>query len=228
MSSEIQVNKEILSKFLENLLNRQLESSASEWFASKLSQLQKDHKTRDLFLTFSAIPRFLGNQPLNLSEEDKQQAQEIRSGLSLEEWTLSQAARVLTITSFPHDSPEGYLKILDQIFSTAEVNELVALYSALPLLPYPEKLQARAAEGVRTNMSVVFDSVVLNNPYPCDYLDESAWNQMVLKALFMERPLYKIYGLENRSNDQLSKMISNYAHERWAAGRTTSPKCGDL
>ena len=110
------------------------------------------------------------------------------------------------------------------MFNSGEVTELVALYSALPLLPYPEKLTNRASEGIRTNMSVVFDAVVLNNPYAADYLDEGPWNQMVLKALFMERPLYQIQGLEKRSNARLTKMISNYAHERWAAGRSTSPE----
>ena len=224
MSADIQVNSELLSDFLSGLLHRQIEASANDWFTQKLAQLKSKPQTKDLYLTFSAIPRYLGKHALQLSAADLEQANVLRQGFNPEGWSAAQAARVLTICSFHFDNSESYLKILDQLFNSAEVTELVALYSALPLLPYPEKLKNRASEGIRTNMSVVFDAVVLNNPYPADYLDEGPWNQMVLKALFMERPLYQIQGLERRSNARLTKMISNYAHERWAAGRSTSPE----
>ncbi|GJM28310.1 MAG: hypothetical protein DHS20C17_09450 [Cyclobacteriaceae bacterium] len=220
MSAEIQ----LLYPYLSELVYRQLEGDAQQWLQKKLSQLQAQPKPRDLYLTFSAMPRFIGKAPLTLSREEIYKVQGIRAGLSLEGWTLPQAARVLTVCSYRYPDADTFLKLMDQLFSAAEVSELVALYSSLPVLPYPEKLKLRASEGIRTNMSVVFDAVVLNNPYPVENLDESAWNQMVLKALFMERPLYKIYGLEQRSNLELSKMISNYAHERWAANRTTSPE----
>ena len=224
MSADIQVDSKLLSNFLNGLLHRQLEASSSDWFTEKLSQLKSEPKTKDLYLTFSAIPRFIGKQALQLSASDLEQANDLRQGFKPDGWSVAQAARVLTICTFPFENSESYLKILDQLFNAAEVTELVALYSALPLLPYPEKLKNRASEGIRTNMSVVFDAVVLNNPYPADYLEEGPWNQMVLKALFMERPLYQVQGLESRCNPRLTKMISNYAHERWAAGRSTSPE----
>ena len=224
MGVDIQVDSEVLSEFLGGLLHQQIDASASDWLTTKLHQLQSDPQTRDLYLIFSAIPRFLGRNELQVSSSDSDKAEVLRKGLSIKGWTLAQAARVLTICTFPFEDSDSYLRILDQLFNSAEVTELVALYSALPLLPYPNKLKDRTSEGIRTNMSVVFDAVVLNNPYPSEYLDEGAWNQMVLKALFMERPLYQIYGLEDRGNVRLTKMISNYAHERWAAGRPTSPE----
>ena len=224
MESDSQVDNQALTQFLGNLINEQLDDPARLWLKQKLDAITSKAELKDLYLTFSAIPRFLGKQTLEVSADHLQAAQKLRKGLTIEGWTISQAARVLTICSYPFPDEQSFLNIMDQLFSAAEVTELVALYSALPVLPYPEALNARASEGVRTNMSVVFDAVVLNNPYPCEYLEEGAWNQMVLKALFMGRPMYKIYGLERRSNLSLSKMISDYAHERWAAGRPTSPE----
>jgi len=224
MGSVSQVDNKEITEFLKELLIRQLHGSASQWLSTRLESLQQNPQRRDLYLTFSAVPRFLGKGQLELTGEDLKQAENIRKGFNLTGWTVPQAARVLIVCSYSYSNPESFIEVLDQLFGAAEVSELVALYSALPVLPYPEKLKARASEGIRTNMSVVFDAVVLNNPYPSEYLNEEAWNQMVLKALFMERPLYRIYGLERRSNLNLSKMISNYAHERWVAGRSTSPE----
>ena len=65
---------------------------------------------------------------------------------------------------------------------TPILGELVAIYQALPLLPFPEQYRARAAEGIRSNMNAVFEAMALRNPYPSDYLDEGAWNQLVLSV----------------------------------------------
>ena len=51
-------------------------------------------------------------------------------------------------------------------FDTAEMNELVALYSALPVLAYPEQWLFRATDAVRSNMGVVYEAIALGNPYP--------------------------------------------------------------
>ena len=116
------------------------------------------------------------------------------------------------------------MRRLDQLCATADVDELVAFYLGLAVYPDPPRHRLRAAEGLRTNMSVVFESVAHRNPYPAEQLSEEAWNQMVLKALFIGSPLHPIVGLDRRANSVLARMLCDYAHERWAAGRPVSPE----
>ena len=113
---------------------------------------------------------------------------------------------------------------LDKLCSAADIDELVAFYRGLPLYPDPAQHVLRAAEGVRSNMRVVFEAVAHRNPYPAEHFVESAWNQMVLKALFVGTRLDLIAGLDARANPALARMLSDYAHERWAASRPVSPE----
>ena len=71
----------------------------------------------------------------------------------------------------------------------ATSSELVAFYRGLPLYPDQPRYALRAAEGMRTNMKGVFEAVAHRNPYPGEQFPEPAWNQMVLKALFVGSPL---------------------------------------
>jgi hypothetical protein len=118
----------------------------------------------------------------------------------------------------------AYLEALGQLFDDADLGELVALYQALPILPHPTALVTRAAEGVRSNMKAVFEAVALRNPYPAEFLDTGAFNQMVLKCLFVGSPLHWVFGLDDRVNGALAGMVCDYARERWAASRSVPPE----
>jgi hypothetical protein len=68
-------------------------------------------------------------------------------------------------------------------------------------------------------MTVVFNAIALDNPYPAEYLEEAAWNQLVLKTIFVGSPLHRIQGIDKRANAALASTLSDFAHERWAAKR---------
>jgi hypothetical protein len=119
---------------------------------------------------------------------------------------------------------ETFAQRFVQLCRTADVAEAIAFYRGLPLYPDPGRLEAQAAEGTRTNMRAVFEAVAHRNPYPREQFSENRWNHMVLKALFVGSTLHPIQGLDERANPTLARMLCDYAHERWAAGRPVSPE----
>ena len=209
---------------LHRALAESIESQALEWLDAKGTQIAGAKGPSAFFMAFSAVPRFVGKADLAWSSEELERAGTLRKSWSPQHWSSDQAARALLLLSLPVEDRERYLKTLNQLFQAADVAELVALYQSLPLMAYPEQHVLRAAEGIRSNMTTVFDAVALRNPYPFEHLEEEAWNQLILKAVFIGRPLHPIVGLDQRTSLELARMLIDYAHERWSAGRTVTPE----
>jgi hypothetical protein len=167
---------------------------------------------QSLQTAFVATPRFISKTPINTSKTP--------NGIDFKTWTLDKLVRAYFLTSLSDTDKEVYTKTLNTLFETAENNEAVALISSLPLLENPKAWLLRATDAVRTNIGVVFDAIAFENPYPKKYFSELAWNQLVLKCIFNDKPINRILGLDERANKDLATSISNLAHERWAAGRT--------
>ncbi|NEM99153.1 EboA domain-containing protein [Pontibacter burrus] len=210
--------------FLEKLLATQATPEALNWLLEKKQLVQASETGKELYLPFSATPRYVGKAPLNSTLEELEQANQLRKGFNPGNWTTDQIARTILLLCLPSENADNYSKTILKLFGNADMGELVALYAALPLLPHPEKFVYQATEGIRTNMGNVYEAIALNNPYPAENFTEAAWNQMVLKTIFTGKSLNKIYGLDERSNPELARMLSDYAHERWAAGRTVTPE----
>ncbi len=200
-----------------------LPPQAYAWLEQQLTSSDTPRPLKDFYLAFGQAPRRIGKQPLSLTAANLQAAQELRAGFTPAHWTTDQTARTLLLLTLPDADVAVYLHTLEQLFTTAEVGEWVALYQALPLLSHPEKLIRRASEGIRTSIDVVFNAIALDNPYPMEYLPEEAWNQMILKAVFIGSPLHRIQGISTRANATLARILTDYAHERWAAGRAITP-----
>jgi hypothetical protein len=172
---------------------------------------------------FAATTRKTGKQPVVLSEKENTEIQHIRPHLNVQHWAIDRLCRVWLIMYLDATDQQKYIRTIENLFPTAEMSEQVALYSALPVLAYPESWRGRCAEGIRSNIADVLESIMCNNPYPSENLDEPAWNQLVLKAIFTEKPINKIVNLDARANQHLADTLSDYAHERWAAHRTVHP-----
>jgi hypothetical protein len=212
-----------ISRLLHGWLERQLPDALVTWINDKHEQLESDSSDRALYLAISLVPRKLGKADLQLSDADFAAAGECRSGWDPREWSVDQAGRLLLLLR--HSGSETQIaERVAQLCRTGDVGELVTFYRGLPLYPDSALYVARAAEGIRSNMKAVFEAVAHRNPYPSESLDEGAWNQMVLKALFVGSLLKPVVGLDQRSNPALAQMLCDYAHERWSAGRPVSPE----
>jgi len=211
------------AQVLEQWLVARLPGDAADWLKSSAQRLRGGGSDKDLYMSVSLVPRKIGKADLGLSAAELGQATAARPGWDPREWSLDQAARIYLMLAAGSDGAT-FSRQLDQLCATADVGELVAFYRGLPLYPDQPRHVLRAAEGVRTNMKAVFQAVAHRNPYPSEQLAEPAWNQMVLKALFIGVILDPIVGLDRRANPALARMLCDYAHERWAAGRPVSPE----
>ncbi|WP_439483246.1 EboA domain-containing protein [Cyclobacterium plantarum] len=213
-----------IRQFLIKVLSQSAPRESMNWLDEQVVKVTGAKGNMKLFLAFSQASRYFSKETLALDESDQAAAREIRSGFQPSLWTTLQTARTILVLEAVSEKNDDWIPTLDKLFESADMHELEALYAALPLYPFPEKLKKRASEGLRTNITSVFDAIALNNPYPAEFLDEPAWNQLVLKAIFMQRPLYRITGADARANVNLAKTLVDYVHERWSAGRNVMPE----
>ncbi len=212
-----------LLELLEAIFSDNLEQSQIQWICDKSHTFSTDGNVTAFFTAFTAAPRFTGKKTLYITPEQQAEMPSIRKNFNFNNYTIDRLARLWFLLHFPVDREDHYVQSINQLFPSAEMNELVALYSALPLLAYPERWKFRCTEGIRSNIGSVLESVICNNPYPSEYLNEAEWNQLVLKAFFTDKHVEQIIGLDTRANQSLANTLSDYAHERWAAGRTVNP-----
>lgn len=142
--------------------------------------------------------------------------------VDLSKWTKDQLVRTLVLLSMDEGDQNDFIQVIEDLFQTADNREAQAIYAALPFFNYAPVWTQRATEAIRSNVGLIFDAMAFNNPYPARYFDDTAWNQLVLKTIFNDKSIWNILGLEDRRNQSLAVTISDFAHERWAAGRTLS------
>ena len=195
---------------------------AVTWLREQAALYAQKPTNAVFYRVFTAIPRFTGKAPVVVSEEKKKELDELHPGFQIADWTLDRLARVWWLLQYPTDDRAAYVRSISELFRSAEMNELVALYSALPVLAFPEDWRFQATEGIRNNIADVQTAIMVHNPYPAEQLDEAAWNQLVMKAFFTDKDVTQITGLHARHNPRLVAILRDYADERRAAGRTIS------
>lgn len=205
-------------------LKSRLPTSSWQWLSSQAESLAADPNPGLVARTFTSLPRQLKSDDTSPTISLDESPVDL-NGLSLtvRGWTIVRLARVWVLTCIPKLDEADYVPLIERLFKYGDMEELVALYSALPVYYYREAWQLRCKEGIRSNIGPVRHAVMVNNPYPAHFLDEEAWNQLVLKAFFTDEDIPHIIGLKQRNNMRLAQALTDYAYERYAAHRDINP-----
>lgn len=210
-----------IENLVSGIISRHVHPDAFAWLQEKAGAIRNENNAAQLNVAFAAVPRKTGRNSFELTDTERKQLESVYQGFSINQWAADRLCRLWLLLQINDD--QTYCSKIESLFKGAEVNELIALYSSLIILKYPEAWRLRCAEGIRSNIGTVLEAIMYENPYPQLYLDEPAWNQLVLKAFFTEKDVNRITGLDERANKQLASVLVDYAHERWAAQRTVNP-----
>lgn len=188
---------------LRRSLVAQLSTAEADWLAGACDAVDNDGRRGGFFIRFNQVVDRIGEDgPIDaypwLNHRD--------------------AARIVLINAVSTD-PSDTRILFGKLLSTGTVEEAESLLRGLAFYPQPETYARWAMDGVRSNMASVVKAIAFDNPYPSRYFDEKAWNQMVLKLLFLDQLLDAVFGFEARMNQPLRDMIGRFVEERRAAGR---------
>lgn len=207
--------KEELKAVCSDIIRDNIPAAAWAW----LNVASPTRSNAALNTAFALIPRKTGKTVITATPRQQERLRAIRPGFTLYNWTADRFSRVWLLMQYEEADGDRYFQGIENLFSTAEMNEQVALYAALPVLSSPQLWVKRCAEGIRSNIGTVLEAIMYDNPYPAENLEEAAWNQMVLKAFFTGKQVNRIYGLDKRANPELARILTDYAMERHSAGR---------
>lgn len=207
-------------KDLEALLKLNLNTSTHSWLQLKMEVITNPVSAKQLYLTYSLLAgKIDANGPLGLSIGNK----ELQNYLEDQKATVLQMARIYLLSSVLKEDENYFQPKVANLIQVADTRELETFLKFLVLLPHCENYKHVAVEALRTNIAIIFEAISMKNPYPAQYFNDQQWNQMYLKAAFMQLDLSNILDVDRRANKDLARIISDYAHERWAASRTIDP-----
>jgi len=205
-------------------LAARLDAEQAAWIDEQTARVADEPNGKALTIAVGLASRRVGKQRLELSEAEVVAANAVRPGLNAGDWTVDQAARIVFVLTSYAGAEATFAARLESLVRTGEIGEQIALYRGLPLYPAARQVLHIASEGIRSAMQPIYEAVAHRSPYAAEQFTEAMWNQMVVKALFIGSRLAPIQGIDDRRNEDLARMLVDYAHERWAAGRDVSPE----
>ena len=194
---------------LVEIVERTAGPEGTEWLRARL-----EFDRAGFAPAFSAVARRLGRTPI--TETD---AQRLSIPWSRNSGVDECARAALVLAALDSLRPAEHVVLVRDLIRRGEVRERQAVLRVLTALPDPARFVDIAVDACRTNVQSVFEAIACDNAYPARHFPVVAFNQMVLKALFVGAPVSRIVELGSRTTDELIRMVEAYASERRAAGR---------
>ncbi|WP_375324012.1 EboA domain-containing protein [Flagellimonas sp. GZD32] len=205
--------------YLSDILQLNLSESEYQWLVGATEKILDTKSKKDLYITYSLCASKIQDKPIaDFGSTDFKW----KSYLEVQKASTLEMTRIFILVAALEES-EDFLQSVQQLIQVADKTELETFLKFLILLPEPEHFKFAAVEALRTNIATVFNAISQHNPYPSRYFTSHEWNQMYLKSAFMMQNLKLIPEIEKMANADLTRIISDYAHERWAASREIDP-----
>ncbi len=211
-------------QWIERGIGARLDEVGRAWHAEAAAEIAGGVSDTRFAALLALASRHCRAGLMRATAEEREEARALHKGWDPERWKTLEAARVALILSRPDLEEETSVSALEAYFQHADEGELCALYRSLAFLPDGVRFAWRCGEGCRTNMLTVFESNACDTPYPATHLDDVAWRQLIIKALFVGAPLWRIYGLDKRLDAELARMALDLVDERVSAHRPVQPE----
>ena len=137
-------------------------------------------------------------------------------------WTVDDAARTLLLVALG----DGVEAELADLYRFGDAAERRALLRALPHLPVGDRAVFLVDDAIRTNDTRLVAAAL--GPYATEHLDDAAYDQAVLKCVFIGVPIAPLDGLPERATPETARMLAAFVHERVAAGRDIPAEVWDV
>ncbi|WP_424533140.1 EboA domain-containing protein [Sphaerisporangium viridialbum] len=139
-------------------------------------------------------------------------------------WTVDQAVRAELLLALPSTgAPLG--RTLFELYAHGDAAERLAVLKALPALAAGRALGDAGLpivrDALRTNDARLVAAAL--GLYAAEHLPDHSYRQAVLKCVFIGVPLSAVAGLDRRADEELARMLADYAQERLMAGREVPP-----
>lgn len=193
-------------------MRRYLPDKELDWLntaqSNILSASIKDDKTIELYLQYSAMARrkLCNAAVITLCDSD---------------WYIHEIGRILLLMQLLNCyTSENHVTLLKSIYNLVDENEKQVIAKGMVLLDREGVAVNLAISIGRTNNINLFSSMALNNKYPAINYDSRAFNQLVLKALFMDLDIAQLTGLQKRLSPELTRLCIDLVKERLVADRS--------
>lgn len=188
-----------------------------QWLQQALQVIGDSNQvTDDLGLYSAMAKRKLGSIPLETAAVIDTRF----SPLDIRRWTTADAGRVVLLLSAVERDPDQAATVITSCYRMGDESEHIAVIRGLIFFAPGDYLTELALDAGRTNNLELLAALALDNPYPGCFYTDAAFNQMVLKCLFLGLAIERIEAIEQRANPDLTRMCENYVVEREAAGRS--------
>lgn len=152
---------------------------------------------------FPMVGRKVGREPLDPHADPA----------DVHAWTIDDAARTSLLVAMG-DAAEGELA---ELYRFGDAPERRGILRALEYLDIGDRGLYLVDDAIRTNDTRLIAAAL--GPYATAHLPDAAYDQAVLKCVFVGVPITGLDGIPERVTPNGARMLAAFVHERVAAGR---------